>query len=1109
MFLVSCLFIFYPTNVKDSKSHSEKKDESSEIDPVIKDIETPKSSVIGTHPWWHVDWPNRILIDITNQESVDLYNYGVYIDFPYGEDQYKDLVNESLKDLRIVEYKDNIGYERKFYFFKDVPSVNITRIFFNTNVSAYTGSPERDTYLYFGNMKVGSTAVKDGLGYIKNGDFEYIPDGQDPTGNPSVTPYSYDPVGWNWSDNVPDDVAPYYNVGQDYPHDDETFPTEWWQNCLVDTQVDDVKVYEGSYSYKWGSNATSIPQYSDDIDESYDHDYAGVLYSNAFVIPTVGDGNPSTDKIYLNIWRNIRACGFDYRSNSRQSRRDIDGYFVRLINASKGLSSNPDNHELIAEIPPNYYLEMWIGVNRNNEETNLRDFTTGSQTGSVSTYNGGLMDDTTFDVSDYMGQNVSLQIGMIGDESHRNHDLGYGQVDDIRFSYQVDTALNELHVQKSDITVIIRDVDGRIVPNAEVSLVQDNEVLDTQTTDDKGEYIFTNMLYDVYNFTVNYTLSPGVEKVVFNSTHDNLGTSRWNIYNVTSHVTYSLYCDIWTINFEIDDWDDEPLESGYINVYDYKDGNLLTTLNLDSAGTATFRWSNASQYYYDVYFDDADYAINDILLNSSYIYRADYESNGKKFIHPFDVNKTNIGTGGYYKVSERIYTGGLNDFGLQMLIKANITLSNMKDQIDNVTVNYIDINNQSTSSNLVYENLSYPALTEDYFIELDLRSIDNDKLKGELYAAYGLQIVVQGQNSSTCNGIIKIDTIEKCHVYNKTAISRMHILVRSDIDFSPIYPAAISITNGSNSITTLTTNIDGWASHDSLTYKPFKYLRGYSYNMTMKRDGADKDFIVNSTDPLRWQPLGYVGKYNYTLNENSTITLDMEVIESEPSETEIELLSATTDVIWKNMVNISVNVTYSPPGDDNWYVITEGGDYYCKVKSWDPLKPDIVLTEKMIRRADLTYSVEINSSRISAGDDIEEYWFIIYGITPGYAEPDDLYIDGTVKALDTTLDLIDYDTRLLITEASKEFEEVINITVRFYNISTQLLRGATITFDWLGLQLKPFKNDPLNPGYHYVSVNTSEADSIGSKFATIRASLQTIQLKQSFSVLMFLKGQRI
>jgi hypothetical protein len=308
-------------------------------------IISPKLSVMGEHPWWNSDWPYRTLINITNLAGVDLNNYGVSVVLPYGDVEYQGKLNDELQDVRIIEYINNQPVEREFYIFQDFDgqdySLDEATIYFNVNLTA-SSNPDTDTYIYYGNMDVESTAVVYGLGIIKNGNFEYVPTGDDPTGNPSIAPHYYNPVGWNWSDDVPDDIAPFGSyVGDDNNKEDQA--TEWWQNCLIDTPGGRTQV-RGTYTYKWGSNRTSI-----NSNEDPDDQYAGVLYTNPFTVPIVNDGAGS---IYLELWQNVEAWGFDSTTNVNKPIND--GYFIRVINASKNIFVDPDQHQQLGN-----YLEFY------------------------------------------------------------------------------------------------------------------------------------------------------------------------------------------------------------------------------------------------------------------------------------------------------------------------------------------------------------------------------------------------------------------------------------------------------------------------------------------------------------------------------------------------------------------------------------------------------------------------------------------------------------------------------------------------------------------------------------------------------------------------------
>jgi len=1062
------------------------KDNLSEDDTGINELDL-ELSILGEHPWWDSDWPFRTLVNITNQAGVDLDNYGVSVVLPYDNVEYRDKVNDTLKDIRVIEYKNNVPFEREFFIFQDFDDADYSAgeatIYFNTNLSA-SANPDTDTYIYFGNMGVASTAVDYGLGLVKNGAFEYVPQGDDPTGNPSIAPHRYNPIGWNWSDDVPDDIAPYGSlVYEDNNKEDQA--TEWWQNCLISTPYGRTQV-RGTYTYKWGSNMTSLSSV-----ENPDDQFAGVLYTNPFVVPIVDGGAGS---IELELWRNVETWGFDSSTNKKVN----DGYFLRVINASNNLFGDPDLHQQLDD-----YIEYYKGIGTNNQQDYLlHNYTLATVVATYDTREGELTGLITIDLSAYMGLNISLEFGMYGDENDasvplNSYDSGFVQVDDIKFTYDNDISvdLNEIQVQKSDVIVITRDIDGRIVPYTEVSLMQDTTLIKQQTTDETGKTIFTGLNFGMYNFTVNYTFTPSYEDIVYNSTRDNFGTSEWNLYNVSdlSH-TFNLDLDIWTIDFEIVDWDDDPLDDGYVKLFDDKGGTLLKQISLIN-GAARFRWNNASFYYYEVYFYNTEYNINNFLLNSSYIYRSNYLQNEKYYDYSLPLNTYDQDPGNYYRVYERIYTGGsMTDFSNKKLINFNITLENMLDQIDNMTIYYIDKNNQ-TVGNDIYQNLTMSGT--DFFKSIDIGTVDNNKLKGENYDVYGILIDVQGYRAGAHTGLIKINTTELTNIYNKTALSKMNIRVIDDDDsWNPVPYVSVKISNGTTDITTLTTYDDGWASHNSEIYEPFIFLIDYSYNITLRRIGDPVDFYINNTSPKQWEPPGTVTIYNYTLYQNSSVILDYESTPPPPTlETQIELLADISQAIWDSgNLHVTINVSYTELGII-WEQVPDEGTFRCYIEDWTT--GQIVLTVDLTPNYDgpnlQNYSLTLNSNKLSAGYDFKKYWFIIDGEIPGYEPPEPYYQQVQVNATTTSISLYNYETRLTVSELKKEFGEFINITVRYYTLPDNPLEDSIITFDWTNQPTKYLIEDPINDGYYYCEIDTALSINVGTYPITI------IALKENYT----------
>jgi hypothetical protein len=393
----------------------------------------------------------------------------------------------------------------------------------------------------------------------------------------------------------------------------------------------------------------------------------------------------------------------------------------------------------------------------------------------------------------------------------------------------------------------------------------------------------------------------------------------------------------------------------------------------------------------------------------------------------------------------------------------------------------------------------------DFFKSIDIGTIDNDKLKGENYDAYGILIDVQGYRAGAHTGLIKINTTELTNIQNKTDLSKMNIRVIDDDDFyNPVPFVSVKIENGTTEITTLTTNDDGWASHDDEIYKPFIFLIGYSYNITLRRIGNPVDFKLNNTTPKQWEPLGNVSIYNYTLNQDSSVILDYETAPPPPTlETQIELISEVSQAIWDSgYLEIVVNVSYTTDGII-WNLVPDEGTLTCYIEDWE--------TGQTVLTVDLTpnyqgsdlknYSLTLNSNKLSAGNNFKKYWFIIDGGIPGYEPPEPYYQQVQVNAVSTFLDLYDYETRLITSEYKKEFAEIISITVRFYSALYDPLEDATITFEWINQPTIYFSEDLVYTGFYYCTIDTSLAINVGKYPITIIASRENFTSQTTVSFL--------
>ncbi|GAI70882.1 unnamed protein product, partial [marine sediment metagenome] len=320
------------------------------------------------------------------------------------------------------------------------------------------------------------------------------------------------------------------------------------------------------------------------------------------------------------------------------------------------------------------------------------------------------------------------------------------------------------------------------------------------------------------------------------------------------------------IDFEVTDWEGIPLNYGYIEINESDGGAFLDTLTLDNNGKATFRWLNTPDYYFRVFYANDDYSESPFLLNESYITRAEYESVKSK-THALLVDDTNLvpSSEERYLVQEIVYTdGSRTDFGNKQIIKADITLTGMNNQLTNVSIYYIDkFNSTGTGDeNLIYYEDGY-GFNEDYdFIDIDIPKVENIKLESEKFEVYGLYIVINGANATTCNGLITIDLLETCNVLNKTHLSRLNVRVIRIEEFYPLgrpVPAVVKVFDNQTgeAITNLISDDgrDGYA-YGQINDIPFWFFKDRVYNFSIDIFNiTNADFNVTLLSPdNQWRP---------------------------------------------------------------------------------------------------------------------------------------------------------------------------------------------------------------------------------------------------------------
>ncbi|KKN14382.1 hypothetical protein LCGC14_0996710, partial [marine sediment metagenome] len=1057
----------------------------------------PMASFIGTHSWWDKTFHSRQVINITNPNSEMLYNYGVEISFNYSAIVAEANMKSDLGDIRIIEY-DSGGdpFQRKYYFQKDYPATDMVTVWFETDVTVTGGNSELDTYLYYGNdaasinttnfmNETTSATVANNFGWIRNGNFEQDAQNDGGWGNQTINGV----FGWYYADDVPNDVNGDNPYNPDVPDN-----VNYQHNLSIIASNQELK-NEGTYTFKFGDKSHDVSS------GGGGKDLAGTLFSAPFVVPTVSGGS---NKIYINAWRNIRT--WDIKNAAKI------GVYVRI---SKGYSSTSvDSHLAYGGAPYTQgYVEWWDTFGGTTPINSVEDvFNTLPDKNTAA---GDLTGDLLIDVTDYQGEAIFLEFGMIdyGSVEQANKFNAFFQVDNVTFTYDLDVYLDpEAERRKSDVTIVVRDVDGRIVPNAEVSLINSSKPVaeqiqygPTNTSEVNGSVTFSGVIYKTYNYTVKYKIpSTGYEFVVFNS-------SSYPLVNFTiteSQHTFILNVDMWTIDFEIVDYDKEALNYGYVAIYNNtQNGVNLENVTLNADGKGTFRWKNQSSYYYEVYYDNIDYNLNPTALNESYIKRSNYDQVGDKYRdHSFFINQTNTDPPGdlTFSVSELVYTNGSRtELGNKKIQAANvnITFQNSNAYLTSVSIYYIDKNNYTENNNnyLIYYNNSYVSTFLNNRINIDMRfpQITPSSLITNNYSVYGLKIVAIGVNSTNTNGVFNITLDETTNIYNVTDMSKLNIRVVNEageglVGATVIVNSSIggqaflvNLTAGYNAVD----HLSGYAYGTTNDQLPLWYLRGYEYNISLFYAGEFRQLNVTVPDPIDPQNPGETWRdsFNYTLNGKSNFTIEPNLAGAvyRLRFNNIELVDT---VIWGNNFSVRVNFTST---EDDWATsdpVTLPATVTCYIKSTGPSSA-IVAVKSMVFEGNGMFNVTFNSSILSAGGNGELYSVIISGSKPSYNTPSNLTDTIFIDSVQTTLSMHDYyDSLNIITTDSQIFGESLNITFSFYNIS--LLKGATMTYEWLSFGVIQFYGDPVNDGYYTATINTSLAATWGTKAIKIIARLE-------------------
>ncbi|MFX1375830.1 MAG: LamG-like jellyroll fold domain-containing protein [Promethearchaeota archaeon] len=551
------------------------------------------SNGIGEDPWWNVSFQWRQCINVTNPGTFDLEDNIIKIQFNWKSLNDIGHLQDDLDDIRIVEN----GELRNYFIKKDFPSVDLATVWFEVNSTAST--TDYDTFMYYGN---------DTIGPATNYLMDHCPDG--------IARWEFEEGSGNM---VYDSMSNLYH-GTMFNMEDVDF--------IATPEL------QGNYAiYMDGSNEYIALNMSFNYNGA-DPDYAlTTLPCPIYEFTTSAWVKIAQDRGGWSILDFDRSEYFTFAAGT-PGYQATDGHVeFDCVNTAGSINDMNGIGLIDDDVPPEWYhCVVTFDYSLTNDK---KIYINGLLDREINAWNGIAIGDSS-----------QTRFGYIGDGSEsatfnagRNGHYFEGYLDDVRyFDYALSdkeiewlanyyplelTFLNEVE-RAATVTVNIKDADDRLVPGAEVSLWENNthiltigDTTYTQTTLGDGSVEFLTVPFGSYNISVNYTLYNGLEeRIVYDSRSGPGGEVEFEGLFITTNITTNL----WTIDFEVDDWAGDPLDYGYVNV-----GNssipVIDTIPLDSAGEATFRWLTTTSYNYSIYYDNPDYYTHPTHLNSSIIIR--------------------------------------------------------------------------------------------------------------------------------------------------------------------------------------------------------------------------------------------------------------------------------------------------------------------------------------------------------------------------------------------------------------------------------------------------------------------------------------------------------
>lgn len=591
-------------------------------------------------------------------------------------------------------------------------------------------------------------------------------------------------------------------------------------------------------------------------------------------------------------------------------------------------------------------------------------------------------------------------------------------------------------------------------------------------------YIYRNVSYSASTFFW-YTLSYIIhDEYIFYIADDDSYTDRdlywddisvWNssqvVQTVPNHMLSITTGDIEASSLTLKIITKDEMGNAVPNAHIYISNNSQPSINQNHISNEKGEWKFSdiiNNAIYNISINYTQLGLDDPKTETVYFYE-NYQIQKLSSVLTAYLNLTSFEFNVSYKNGDPIQNGfvklkdGSTDVGKGIL-----------NEIGNTTLRWLNDTSISYYYEVFFDYTTLPYQAS--YINPKMQIVDTTSAsKSKPY----INVITELYNI-TFNVTERVDKTEmlgaKLRIYNETD---------SPITSTPI--ANISVqSNGLASFVSFRSNYNDWKNYTVITY----------YGGQNQYFDWEGNQIFNVS-------------YNFSLDSKKLIDLTVD-IDKDAYNTTLTLINYTQNATWGNIFSFVFSFKRHGKGEASATLDTPD-EIYIQIfdGELDPFTEQIAILNEILQLSPGEFNYSFNSIEYSLIGNT--YYFIRFTATYRSYLPDDFEEKILVLPLPASVSLHDYDTLTTATEFSQNFNELINITVRYYSDDTgNPLNGATLVYEW-DYDSGTIDPDPLNNGYYTFLIDTGDAGSIGTSIVRISAFYENYSLitDLSFSLHIF------